>query len=87
MGWKMRYFDMITIFSPYPIVTCDHPFHDRASADNESILVMGYMDPAMEGATVIVGCPPQYVLIGPNTTTCMGGWRMGTRSQEGGMQR
>ena len=33
---------------------------------------MGYMDPAMEGAAIIFECPPQFVLVGPNATTCMG---------------
>ena len=35
-------------------------------------MMIGYKDPAMEGATVIFYCPPQYILTGPNTTTCMG---------------
>ena len=26
----------------------------------------------MEGAAIIFKCPPQYILIGPNATTCMG---------------
>ena len=30
------------------------------------------MDPALEGAVLSFDCPPQHVLIGPNTTTCMG---------------
>ena len=53
-------------------MTSGHPFRDRVSADYNLITVMGYMDPAVEGATVIFGCPPQYVLVGPNSTTCMG---------------
>ena len=30
------------------------------------------MDPALEGAVLSFDCPPQYVLVGPTTTTCMG---------------
>ena len=30
------------------------------------------MDPSLEGAILSFDCPPQHVLIGPNTTTCMG---------------
>ena len=30
------------------------------------------MDPASEGTVLFFDCPPQHVLIGPNTTTCMG---------------
>ena len=30
------------------------------------------MNPAKEGTTLIFHCPPEYVLIGSNTTTCMG---------------
>ena len=34
--------------------------------------IIGYIDPSVEGATLSFVCPPQYVLNGPNTTTCMG---------------
>ena len=37
-----------------------------------TIGIIGYMDPAVEGTTVSFVCPPQYVLNGPNTTTCTG---------------
>ena len=37
-----------------------------------TMIVMDYMDPAIEGTTVTFECPPEHVLIGPNTTTCMG---------------
>jgi hypothetical protein len=30
------------------------------------------MDPALEGTVLSFHCPPQYVLIGSNITTCMG---------------
>ena len=30
------------------------------------------MDQAIEGTTITFGCSPEYILIGPNTTTCMG---------------
>jgi hypothetical protein len=36
------------------------------------VIIEGYMDPALEGAVLSFDCPPQQVLIGPNTTTCMG---------------
>ena len=29
------------------------------------------MEPAIEGATLTFDCPPQYVLVGSNTTICM----------------
>ena len=45
---------------------------DRLSFDNDSIIIIGYMEPAIEGATLTFDCPPQYVLAGPNTTRCMG---------------
>ena len=54
-------------------VTCGHPLHDRVSGtESNSIIIMNYMDPAIEGTNITFGCPPDYVLIGPNTTTCMG---------------
>ena len=58
-------------FSPYLIVsqTCGHPFQD---VDNDSVIIEDYMDPAFEGAVLSFDCPPQHVLIGPNTTICMG---------------
>ena len=52
-------------------MACGHPFRDRASVDNGSMII-GYMGPAVEGTTVSFVCPPQYALNGPNTTTCMG---------------
>ena len=33
---------------------------------------MEYSDPALEGASVTFGCPPELVLVGSNTSTCMG---------------
>ena len=49
--------------------TCGHPFQD---VDNDSVIIEDYMDPAFEGAVLSFDCPPQHVLIGPNTTICMG---------------
>jgi hypothetical protein len=52
---------------------CGHPLHDRVSApDSESIEIMNYVAPAVEGTTVTFKCPSQYDLIGPNITVCMG---------------
>ena len=56
-------------FSMKLIVTCGHPFQ---GVDNNSVIIEGYMDPSLEGAVLFFDCPPQHVLIGPNTTTCMG---------------
>ena len=53
-------------------VICGHPFQDRVPVDNDSVMIGGYMDPSLEGAVLFFDCPPQHVLIGPNTTTCMG---------------
>ncbi|MCG8626758.1 MAG: CCP domain-containing protein, partial [Proteobacteria bacterium] len=59
--------------SPYlTAVICGHPFQDRVPIDNDSVMIRGYMDPSLEGAVLFFNCPPQHVLIGPNTTTCMG---------------
>ena len=48
---------------------CGHPFQD---VDNDSVIIEGYIEPSFEGAILSFDCPPQHVLIGPNTTTCMG---------------
>ena len=47
-------------------------------------MITGYVEPAMEGATVTFECPPQYVLTGPNITTCMGNgeWEPDPREAE-----
>ena len=60
--------------SPHTVTRCGHPISDGATdnSTSDSIVVVGYMDPVIEGTTVTFECPPQYVLIGPNTTTCMG---------------
>ena len=53
-------------------VHCGHPLRDRVlHSGSGTIKVMDYMAPALEGATVTFGCAPQYILMGPNTTTCM----------------
>ena len=56
-------------------VHCGHPWLlcDRGpSADSGPTLMIVNVDPTLEGTTVTFGCTPQYVLTGPNTTTCMG---------------
>ena len=53
-------------FESLHAVTCSHP------NSSDTIMMIGYKDPAMEGTTVIFYCPPQYILTGPNTITCMG---------------
>ena len=70
---------MLTDISPYILALYyninynSHSFSDRKS-DFISIV-----DPAMKGTTLGFECPPGYVLIGPNTTTCTenGEWEPG----------
>jgi hypothetical protein len=50
--------------------TCRYPF--SGTANGSMIFIIGYMDPATEGATVTFDCPHEHILTGPNTTTCMG---------------
>ena len=40
--------------------------------NNGSTIIINYMDSVIEGTTVTFGCLPDHVLIGPNSTTCMG---------------
>ena len=49
---------------------CSYPF--SGTDIGSAILVIGYLDPATEGATITFQCPREYTLIGSNTTTCMG---------------
>ena len=69
LGCRMR---LCNFLSPYLIVTCGHPFRDKTAVDSDSIMIMGYTEPALEGTVLSFDCPPQYALSGPNTTTCMG---------------
>ena len=59
--------------------TCGHPFQD---VGNDSVIIKGYMDPSLEGAVLSFDCPPQHVLIGPNTTVCMGNGEWGPDPRE-----
>ena len=38
-------------------------------------LVVGYLDPALEGQIITLTCPPGQILNGSNTSTCMGNGR------------
>ena len=67
-----NYYSCAPIISMHLMVTCGHPFQDRTSSDNDSIIVIGCTDPAMQGTTLSFVCPSYYVLVGPNTTTCIG---------------
>ena len=40
--------------------------------DSQSIQVMGYVNPALEGTTIKFSCPTDQILIGPNASTCLG---------------
>ena len=64
-------------------MTCGHPFQDRASVD-DSIMIIGYVEQALEGTVLSFDCPPQYALSGPNATTCMGNgeWEPDPRDAE-----
>ena len=35
-------------------------------------LAVGYVDPALEGQTIIFTCPPGQILNGSNSSSCMG---------------
>ena len=52
-------------------------------------LVVGYVDPALEGQNIIFTCPPHQTLNGSNSSTCMGNgeWEPDPREVEctGGM--
>ena len=46
---------------------------DPQNHDNISVKIisgLGYGKPSLEGETVRLSCPPELVLIGPNSTTC-----------------
>ena len=47
---------------------CDYPMLN----DSQSIQVMGYVNPALEGTFINFSCPAGQVLTGPNTSTCLG---------------
>ena len=45
---------------------CEYPL-----VADSSVRIAGYLNPALEGTTIIFSCPPGKLLIGPDTTTCM----------------
>ena len=45
---------------------CSYPL-----VENLGVLVMEYSDPILEGTSATFGCPPNLVLVGSNTSTCM----------------
>ena len=61
---------MIWICTNFITVTCDNLFNKTNTASSDFTITMDYI--ATEGTTVTFGCPAYYVLVGPNTTTCMG---------------
>ena len=40
--------------------------------DSQTLQVLGYADPSLEGTTVNFSCPTEQILIGPRTATCTG---------------
>ena len=59
--------------SIYNITSCIYTVQckDIRRFTNEGILAAGNT-PALEGSSVMFACPPGLVLVGLNTTTCMG---------------
>ena len=39
---------------------------------HSDVIIVGYEDPALEGANIIFICPIEAILSGPNSSTCMG---------------
>ena len=53
-------------------VVCGYILEDLYPQNNITVSGLGYGKPSLEGMSVIFTCPPKLVLIGPNSTTCMG---------------
>ena len=62
-------------------VKCQQPLKDQM---NGPVIVNNFMKPAIVGSNITFDCPPEHVLIGPNTTTCMGNgeWEPDPREAE-----
>ena len=41
-------------------------------SSDDSVRVTSYRNPTMEGTMIAFSCPPQLILTGSNTSTCMG---------------
>ena len=41
-------------------------------SSDDSVQVTSYRNPVMEGTMIAVSCPPELILTGSNTSTCMG---------------
>ena len=64
---------MLSIFVVSITANCGDPLKQRSDhKDSESVIALGYSNPALEGSSVDLKCPPRLTLIGPNVSTCMG---------------
>ena len=52
----------------YRVGKCSDPL----TLANDSVIVEGYEDPALEGENIIFRCRDGLTMIGPNLATCMG---------------
>ena len=56
-------------------VACGYIIEDLSDIDPQNNIMvsgLGYGKPPLEGESVNFSCPPKSMLIGPNSTTCMG---------------
>ena len=53
------------------VAKCGHPIQAVIN-DSQTLQIMGYADPSLEGTTVNFSCPTGQILIGPRTATCTG---------------
>ena len=72
----------MSVLSPYNVkikflISAAHTCDNLEAHIADSVIVSGYIDPAVEGITVTFHCSPRLVLKGPNSATCMenGEWK------------
>ena len=63
------------------LVRCENPLDQNT---DPGMGVVGYTDPAVEGATVILSCSPGQILSGPQASICMenGEWEPDPKKAE-----
>ena len=68
----------------YFVTKCGHPFQEMANS--QAVLIMGYVEPLLEGMKVNFSCPISRILTGPRTSMCTGNGQWDPDPNESGIK-
>ena len=57
--------------SVFCTANCGYPLQASGHEFNNSLRITGYEPPMLVGSNISLSCHPEYVLIGPNISTCL----------------